>query len=525
LDQLQSITGRVLVGPDEKLILPSAEDGSGVDTLAVTLSAGPPLKVVAVGLLEDVSLESARRLATTTYARVIESISLNDRRRPEARLDAILRLRPDLVIAAGGTEGGASQSVIKLLESIGLASYLLPQGQRPDILFVGNAGLQEEIKTSMERMATLHFAPNIQPTLEVEQFEAAQVQLSELFRRIRGKQIPGVQELDNLAKGCFLPTAHAFGRIVRFLSKIYTSSKGVLGIDVGASATSVAAAFDGELFLGVYPQLGLGRSLFGGFEHIPLAEISRWLPFEIPDDYIRDYLFNKTLYPASLPVTADELAMEEALARQVIYMAARWRSAGFPAGSLRYGPSLMPWFEPVLASGSVLTRAPSHAHALLTLLDGVQPTGVTTLVLDQYHLAASLGAAAAINPVLAVQVLESSTFLNLATVITPVGNARPGTPILRVRMAVEGGGETGMDVKAGSLEVLPLPAGQPAKLTLQPLQRSDVGMGSAGRGGSLRIVGGALGVVVDARGRPLTLPNDQARRFELLKKWLWNLGG
>jgi hypothetical protein len=122
LDQLQSITGRVLVGPDEKLILPSAEDGSGVDTLAVTLSAGPPLKVVAVGLLEDVSLESARRLATTTYARVIECISLNDRRRPEARLDAILRLRPDLVIAAGGTEGGASQSVIKLLESSWFAS-------------------------------------------------------------------------------------------------------------------------------------------------------------------------------------------------------------------------------------------------------------------------------------------------------------------------------------------------------------------------------------------------------------------
>jgi hypothetical protein len=115
--------------------------------------------------------------------------------------------------------------------------------------------------------------------------------------------------------------------------------------------------------------------------------------------------------------------------------------------------------------------------------------------------------------------------LNLATVITPVGNARPGTPILRVRMAVEGGGETGVDVKAGTLEVLPLPAGQPAKLTLQPLHRSDVGMGSAGRGGSLRIVGGALGVIVDARGRPLSLPNDPARRIELLKKWLWTLGG
>jgi hypothetical protein len=109
LDHLQSITGRTLVGPDELLIVPTSGDGSGVDTISATLSVGTPLRIVAVGLLEDVSLESARNLATTTYARVVENISLNDRRKPEARIDAILRLRPDLILAAGGTQNGASQ--------------------------------------------------------------------------------------------------------------------------------------------------------------------------------------------------------------------------------------------------------------------------------------------------------------------------------------------------------------------------------------------------------------------------------
>jgi hypothetical protein len=32
-------------------------------------------------------------------------------------------------------------------------------------------------------------------------------------------------------------------------------------------------------------------------------------------------------------------------------------------------------------------------------------------------------------------------------------------------------------------------------------------------------------VVIDARGRPLRLPSDAARRRELLKKWLWTVGG
>jgi hypothetical protein len=32
-------------------------------------------------------------------------------------------------------------------------------------------------------------------------------------------------------------------------------------------------------------------------------------------------------------------------------------------------------------------------------------------------------------------------------------------------------------------------------------------------------------LVIDARGRPLVLPDDAERRYELFKKWLWTLGG
>ena len=62
-----------------------------------------------------------------------------------------------------------------------------------------------------------------------------------------------------------------------------------------------------------------------------------------------------------------------------------------------------------------------------------------------------------------------------------------------------------------------------ATLRLQPLHRFDVGMGP-GRGGSLKVVGGSMGIVIDARGRPLNLNVDPVQRREQMKKWLWILG-
>jgi len=53
---LQTIIGRILLDASRNLIIPSQSNSSGVDTFVVTMSAGPTLKAVTVGLLADVSL-------------------------------------------------------------------------------------------------------------------------------------------------------------------------------------------------------------------------------------------------------------------------------------------------------------------------------------------------------------------------------------------------------------------------------------------------------------------------------------
>jgi hypothetical protein len=524
IDSLQNLSGRTLVA-SERLIMPSDLNGDGIDAFAAVVSAGAPLKLAIVGLLEEVSLESAKRLAASVATGSIETLSLNDRRKLEARIDALVRLHPDLILLAGGTEGGASQSMLRMIEPVGLASYLLPEELRPAILYVGNSALQDEVRSSLEVAgARVHMAPNVRPALEVEQLEAAQARLAELSLNVRAEQLAGVSELHAWSGGNILPGPTAFGRVIRFLSKVHPSkTKGVLGIDVGASATTLAAAYAGELALQVFPFLGQGTDAVRRLDYAPLETITRWLMQPVDNDRVREYLQNKALFPASLPATVEDWDIEAALARSAMQTAVQLASPAFP-GSTAAERELLPWFEPIVASGSVLTHAPSAAQTMLMLLDGLQPTGVSTVILDQNHLTAALGVAAAVNPLLTVQVLASA-FLNLGTVIAPVGQARYGTPVLRIKVTYENDQENTLEIKMGALEVLRLPPGQKAKLHLQPLHRFDVGMGGPGRSGTLRVDGSQLGVVIDARGRPLGLPNDAGKRADLFKKWLWNLSG
>ena len=118
----------------------------------------------------------------------------------------------------------------------------------------------------------------------------------------------------------------------------------------------------------------------------------------------------------------------------------------------------------------------------------------------------------------------SGAFQSLGTVVSVVVSASSGSLVARARLVYDDGHEAQAEVKYGGLELLPLPEGQSAKLTLQPSRGADVGFGP-GHSGAVRVTGGAMGVVIDGRGRPLNLPQDPGRRRELVKKWLWTVGG
>jgi len=522
---LQALLGRPLLDKQNNLITPNQPNGSGVDALVVTLSAGATIRTVIVGLLKDVSIESARRLTESTYARIVETIGLNDQRRPDQQIDNIIRMRPDLLVITGGTDGGASRSIKKLLEPVGLASFLLPEEKRPAVLFAGNEKIGDEVRDMFGPLtASLHLSPNVRPSLETEDLEPAQRELAHIVVGIRKRQIKGVDLLDQWSDGHILPTAYATGRMVRFLAKVYGSKKGILVVDIGASAALISAGFKDKSTLNVYPQFGLGENLPGLLNYTSLEDILRWSPLDISTGVLRDYLYQKSLYPSAIAATKEDLAIAQSVTRQALYLAMQSARRDFPRNIATIKPNLTPLFEPILAGGGALSDALRPGQGLLILLDSLQPVGVTTVILDQNNLLPLLGAAASQNNILPVQVLESGAFLSVGTVVSPVVTAKYGTPILLGKLTYENGVEARVELKYGSLETLPLQSGEVGKLAIQCLRGANVGFGP-GRGGTIPVSGGALGVVFDGRGRPLDLPSDPVRRRELIKKWNWTIGG
>ena len=521
---LQNVTGSALLGQDNNLIAPSQADGTGVDSVVATISVGPVVRTVVVGLLSDVSVESARNLAESTYARVVEALDLSDHRKSDQQLDAVVRSRPDLVILAGGTDGGASRSMLKIMEAVGLACYLMPLEKRPMVLYAGNEQLASDVQELLGAHAgMLKISRNVRPSLDVENLGPASNDLASLVVNLRQRQLKGVDELNAWTGGNILPTAYAQGRMIRFLSRQFESVRGLLSVNIGASATSVAAGFSGDVVLRTYPQFGLGENLAGLLQYTDVESILRWLPLDIAPNTLREYLYQKSLYPGTLPATTDDHAIAQAVARQAMYLAVRSAQKDFPGGS-RASKDVMPPLDLIVAGGGAVSEGLSLGQGLLLLLDAIQPVGIMPILIDQNNLLPLLGVAAVRNNYLPVQVIDSGAFIGLGTIISVVASANYGEQILRVKMTYGDGTDARVDVKFGGLEILPLSSGQSARLSLQPLQRADVGFGP-GRGGSITVTGGAMGVVIDARGRPLKFPSDPVRRRELIKKWYYTVGG
>jgi hypothetical protein len=507
---LQEMTGRTMIGDDARLIMSAPSGSSGYDQLVVTHSCGPELRIVIAGLMPELSLHHARQLAATLRSERVETIDICDRRRTEVQVDAIIQARPDLILLTGGTNCGANRSVLKMVEVLILVSKVLQGVKNPEIIFAGNKALSEKVKEYLGKYAHVHLAPNIGPPLERENFDQGMDIFAGVVNQIRCEQLGGFQLLEKMGSVPPIPTSHAFGTMIKFLSLVDNKDKGVLGVDLGASSLTIAAAVAGSLSLQTMP-FGSGTHIQNLTKPENLAEVGRWLTLDIPLSVVRDYLWHKSLFPNTIPNSCETLALEGAAARQTLRSGMAMMSAQWPL--------LNRSFEPIIASGMSLTQNPNRRNNLLLLLDGLQPVGITTIILDQNGLVSSLGAAAKVNSIIPVQVLESGAFLNLGTVIAPISRARFGTKILRVHVEYEDGTLSLVDIKQGMLISIPLQPGHTARVHLEVFNGAEIDLFGKRGTMALKILGGECGIVIDGRGRPLDIPQDKNKRIDLLLKW------
>ena len=513
LEHLKALTGRDFMDEGERLLMPARANGAGVDSFAVSASAGKPLRTVVVGLMPNLSLASAERVALSAQTAIADRFGLGDRRKYEKQIDDIINCKPELVIIAGGTDHGSQGAVLQMTDMVALACKRIREGTRPEILFVGNAALHDRVRDMFAGLCEVSTTENVRPGLDEENITPARRHLAYIYERARLSRLSGYAELAQWSGGGVTPNAVALGSLIRHISEA-REGKALLGVDIGSVSTTLVASAGDDHTISVRSDLGVGHS--AGMLLPSTASIARWVPDETNDDEVRNYLSNKSLTPATVPHELHELYLEHALARQCLHNALL--SVHWPA-KVKNASGFLPNFDTIIATGAVLSRAPKPGQAALILIDGLQPTGVTKLVLDWQSVLPMLGAAAALNPVAVVQVLAAGALLDMGTVVAVTGG-RTGHLACRVKITMPSQ-TVQEEIEFGELRVFHLPPGE-SKAHIQPLGNYDVGAGR-GAGKSLTLYESAVGLIIDARGRPISIPTGAARR-EAVGQWCAALG-
>jgi hypothetical protein len=511
--QIEDITGRILLNQKNTIIVPSQAGSEGVDRFYISHSFGPFVKIATFGLSSDVSSKSINKLAATTYGTVVESISLNDKRTINEQVDAVVRAAPDMIFFAGGTDRGSSRAVKKMANLIASILQLMPQDMRPLVIFSGNQSMIKAVKDHLGQYTKVANTVNIRPAMDDEHLIEVANELADLFTGYRGDQYSSIKRVTPQCSDSPCPSAIGLGRIVQFLSEVGDPEKGIMAVDLGSGSSTIASACNGKLDLNVFPA-GIGATFEKFLETTPFEDIARWFPAGIDPEEARNQLWQKTAFPRSIPETSAALTVEQAAVKQLLNSMMRNLS--------ERGLLVQNGYDTILCSGMTLTQMGTPEQLLMMLLDGLQPIGLSSFVLDQYSMLASLGAAARLSPLMPVQLMESSVFTNLATVVSVRSSAKPGTTILRARVQLPGEQVKSFNIKQGSLTRIPVKAGVRAAMQIIPTRQSRMELTGLTEG-AFRINGGVCGLVIDARGRPITFPKENGKREPLLQAWTASL--
>lgn len=530
--ELQELSGRRLIN-DDGTILRRSDLGSpdGCDIYISTSSAGGGLQMMVAGVVREMTAASAKRAALGAGAIVMDVIASNDKRRPHEQIQRIRELRPDMVLLSGGTDGGNSTQVMQLAELVAPAKprprfgseYQLP------IIYAGNtdarSGVQE---TFSEGGFDLSIVDNLRPTLEEENLGPARDRIHDVFLEHVMAHAPGYDKLMAWTDAPIMPTPGAVGDILQTIAR--TQGINAVGVDIGGATTDVFSVFDGTFNRTVSANLGMSYSISNVCAEASMSRILRWVHLDMDERELRNRVKNKMIRPTTIPQTLEALVFEQAVAREALRLAylqhkefattlkgvQQQRTVGDVFSQETGGASLVDnmKLDLLVASGGVLSHAPLMHQTAMLLIDSFEPEGFTTLAKDSIFMMPHLGVLASVHQRAAMEVFEKDCLIVLGTCIAAAGQGKIGKPCFKY--SIQGGASASGELMFGDLQLVPLGVGETAEVEVHPSRGFDLGNGP-GRTVKKTVKGGTVGIILDARGRALELPEDDAERREYLK--------
>jgi uncharacterized protein (TIGR01319 family) len=419
---LEGLTGRTLV-----------RDNAPAVPYLTTSSAGGGLAMVVTGLMYSMTAGTAHRAALGAGAIVLEVISMDDRRTPYRKIEDLKRLRPDMVLVAGGFDGDNISTPVflaELLVEAGLHPKLNPAARLP-VIYAGNTHAADFVRRTLGEEFMFRAVPNVRPELECENLEPARTAIHELFMEHVMSQAPGYEKLKHWVAAPIMPTPAAFGSILKLLSA--ATGHRIMAVDIGGATTDVFTARTGEVFRTVSANLGLSYSILNVAELAGIKPIRELYHPHLTDGAMWNLIGNKHINPTRLARTPDEMLSEWASAAVAIREAVRQHLKLRDGAKRESGPVRLDLDELIkgqrlpprpatpftdtecdllIGSGGILSHSPRPAAAQV-LLDALSPDARVELAVDSEFMFPHLGALAEVNPKLAVELVQQLGMVKL----------------------------------------------------------------------------------------------------------------
>ncbi len=521
LTEIQEVSGRRLIDDDGVIIRPASGD-EGCDIYISTSSAGGGLQMMVAGVVREMTAASAKRAALGAGAIVMDTIAANDRRRPHEQIQRIRELRPDMVLISGGTDGGDTKKVTEIAELIAPAkprprfgkSYELP------IIFAGNTDARPEIDRVFGSGGfDLKITDNLRPSLEREHLGPARDMIHDVFLEHVMAHAPGYDTLMSITDAPIMPTPGAVGDILQTIAR----GRGInaVGVDIGGATTDVFSVFDGTFNRTVSANLGMSYSISNVCAEATMPSILRWVHIDMNERELRNRVKNKMIRPTTIPQSLEALIFEQAVAREALRLAylqhkefattlkgvQQQRTVGDTFSQESGGETIVDnmKLDLLVASGGVLSHAPRMHQTAMLLIDAFEPEGITELAKDSIFMMPHLGVLSSVHPRAAMEVFERDCLIYLGTCVAPKGSGKPGRPCFS--WSLDSGARGSGELAFGEITVVELGEDETAELEAKPARGFDLGAGP-GKTVSRTVRGGTVGLILDARGRELSLPED-----------------
>ncbi|MFT3821179.1 MAG: methylaspartate mutase accessory protein GlmL [Rubrivivax sp.] len=233
----------VTVGLERVLDTLRREAGGEVELCLASSSARGGLRMVAVGLVPELTAEAARQAALGAGAKVVKVYSHELTRADLAEIEG---LRPDLLLLAGGTDGGNREVITRNARALAGSALAAP------VIVAGNRVARDEVLALLEAGGkTCHPTANVLPELDRLDVEPARAVIREVFVR-RIVDAKGLDRARGRVDEIIMPTPAAVMQAAQLLSQGTAGEPGlgdVMVVDVGGATTdvhSVAAGAPGE---------------------------------------------------------------------------------------------------------------------------------------------------------------------------------------------------------------------------------------------------------------------------------------